>query len=141
MIKSGARVVPEMAGIVATMPDQDLADVSAWFAAQTVKPGVADEAQVAIGEKIYRAGNAKSGVPACMACHGPAGEGNPLAGYPVLAGQHSVYTEKMLSGFRAGTTWGEGDDNSEIMSGVANELTDAEIAAVSSYIQGLHRAQ
>jgi cytochrome c553 len=141
LIKSGARAVPEMAGIVATMPDQDLADVSAWFASQTIKPGVADEAQVAVGEKIYRAGNAKSGVPACMACHGPAGEGNPLAGYPALAGQHSVYTEKMLSGFRAGTTWGEGDDNSEIMSGVANELTDAEIAAVSSYIQGLHWAQ
>jgi cytochrome c553 len=141
LIKSGVRAVPEMAGIVATMPEKDLADVSAWFASQTIQPGVADEALVVVGERIYRAGNAKTGVPACMACHGPAGEGNPLAGYPSLAGQHSIYTAKMLTGFRSGTTWGEDDGSSETMSGVANELTDAEIVAVASYLQGLHRAK
>jgi len=141
LIKSGARSVPEMAGIVAGMSDQDLADVSAYFSSQTLKAGVADEALVSLGERIYRAGNAEEGVPACMACHGPAGEGNPLAGYPALAGQHSVYTESSLNRFRDGESWGENDANSVIMTGVANELTDAEIAAVASYIQGLHKAQ
>jgi cytochrome c553 len=76
-----------------------------------------------------------------MACHGPAGEGNPLSGYPQLAGQHSVYTEKMLTGFRAGTTWGADDSSSKIMTDVAHRLTDAEIKAVASYIQGLHRVE
>jgi cytochrome c553 len=92
-----------------------------------------------LGERIFRAGNAESGVPACMACHGPAGEGNPLAGYPALAGQHAVYTANMLNRFRAGENWGEGDA-SEVMNGSAARLTDDEIAAVASYIQGLYLA-
>ena len=138
LIKSGARPVPEMMGIVAGLSDQDFEDISAFFAAQENSGGVADESMVALGERVYRAGNADSGVPACMSCHGPAGEGNPLAGYPALAGQHSVYTAKMLTDFRAGKNWGEGDAQSVIMNGSASELTDEEIAAVASYIQGLY---
>ena len=73
-----------------------------------------------------------------MSCHGPAGKGNPLAAYPSVAGQHAVYTVKMLKGFRSGQTWGYEDACSKIMTGVANRLTDAEIKAVASYLQGLH---
>ena len=75
-----------------------------------------------------------------MACHGPAGEGNPLSGYPALAGQHAVYTSKMLTEFRSGENYGEKDAPSQIMNGSASELTDEEIQAVASYIQGLHLA-
>jgi cytochrome c553 len=138
LIKSGARQVPEMLGIVAGLSDQDIEDISAFFASQVNSGGVADESIIDLGERIYRAGNADSGVPACMSCHGPAGEGNPLAGYPALAGQHSVYTAKMLTDFRAGKNWGEGDAQSMIMNGSSSELTDDEIAAVASYIQGLY---
>ena len=138
LIKSGDRSVPEMMGIVAGMSEQDLRDIAAYFSSQTNNGGVAEESVAALVQRIYKAGNADSGVPACMSCHGPAGEGNPLAGYPALAGQHSVYTSKMLNGFRAGDNWGEEDAPSEIMNGVAAELTDAEITAVSSFIQGLY---
>lgn len=138
LIKSGARVVPEMAGIVPGLTDQDIADLAAWFASQQAAGGVADEATLTLGERIFRAGNAESGVPACMSCHGPAGEGNPLAVYPALAGQHAVYTANMLTRFRAGEHWGEEDAPSQVMNGSAAELTDDEIAAVASYIQGLH---
>jgi cytochrome c553 len=138
LIQSGERPVPEMIGIVPGLSPQDIADLAAWFSGQTKSGGVADEAQVALGERIFRAGNAESGVPACMACHGPAGEGNPLAGYPALAGQHAVYTGNMLTRFRSGENWGEGDASSQVMNGVAAELTDAEIVAVASYIQGLY---
>ena len=138
LIKSGARSVPEMAGITPGLSEQDMADISAYFAAQTNTGGVADESSVELGERIYRAGNADSVVPACMACHGPAGEGNPLAGYPALAGQHPVYTSNMLTKYRAGENWGEKDAPSQIMNGSASELTDEEISAVASYIQGLH---
>jgi len=138
LIKSGARSVPEMIGIVPGLSDQDIEDISAYFSAQKAGGGVADESEVTLGERIYRAGNAESGVPACMSCHGPAGEGNPLAGYPALAGQHAVYTRKMVTGFRAGENWGEGDAPSLIMNGSAGELTDEEIEAVASYIQGLY---
>lgn len=138
LIKSGDRSVPEMMGIVAGMSEQDLRDIAAYFSSQTNNGGVAEESVAALGQRIYKAGNADSGVPACMSCHGPAGEGNPLSGYPALAGQHSVYTSKMLYGFRAGDNWGEEDAPSQIMNGAAAELTDAEITAVSSFIQGLY---
>ncbi len=138
LIKSGDRQVPEMLGIVPGLSDQDIEDLSAYFASQEAAPGVADELQVTLGERIYRAGNAESGVPACMSCHGPTGEGNAPAGYPALAGQHSVYSSKMLTGFRAGENYGEDDASSQIMNGSASELSDEEIAAVASYIQGLY---
>jgi len=138
LIKSGSRPVPEMAGIVINLSEQDMADLAAYFSSQTATAGLTDEALLAKGELLYRSGNSETGVPACMACHGPAGEGNPLSLYPSLAGQHSVYSEKMLTGFRAGTTWGDDDTNSKIMTDVTNRLTDEEIKAVASYIQGLH---
>ena len=138
LIKSGDRQVPEMLGIVPGLSDQDIEDLSAYFASQDGAPGVADESKVILGQRIYRAGNAESGVPACMSCHGPAGEGNPPAGYPALAGQHSVYTSKMLTAFRAGENYGEDDTPSGIMNGATSELNDEEIAAVASYIQGLY---
>lgn len=138
LIKSGARPVPEMMGIVQGLTEQDFNDISAYFAAQETAGGVADKSLVPLGERIYRAGNADSGVPACMSCHGPAGEGNPLSGYPALAGQHSMYTASMLNRFRDGENWGEGDAQSQIMNGAASDLTDEEITAVASYIQGLY---
>ena len=138
LIKSGARPVPEMLGIVPGLSDQDIDDLSAYFSAQQASGGVADESKVTLGERIYRAGNADSGVPACMGCHGPAGEGNPLSGYPALAGQHAVYTSSMLTRFRDGENWGDDDAPSQIMNGSASELSDEEIAAVASYIQGLY---
>lgn len=139
LIKSGDRPVPEMTGIVANLSDQDMEDLAAYFSSQTTSPGLTDETLRAAGALLYRSGNADTDIPACMACHGPAGEGNPLAGYPHLAGQHAVYTEKMLTSFRAGTTWGAEDSNSKIMTDVTKRMTDAEIKAVASYIQGLHR--
>ena len=138
LIKGGSRSVPEMTGFVMSLSDQDMADIAAYFSSQTVSAGLTDETLRSAGEAIYRAGNAATAVPACMSCHGPAGEGNPLSGYPALNGQHSVYTEKMLKGFRSGQQWGEDDSSSKIMTSVTNRLSDAEIAAVSSYIQGLH---
>jgi len=138
LIKSGNRPVPEMAGIVIGLSEQDIADLAAFFSSQTSSAGLTDEALREAGEQLYRGGNAATEIPACMSCHGPAGEGNPLSGYPSLAGQHSVYSEKMLKGFRAGQTWGEDDASSEVMTGVALRLTDDEIKAVASYIQGLH---
>lgn len=140
LIKSGGRAVPEMAGIVIGLSDQDMADISAYYASQVSTPGLTDGALLARGEQLYRSGNSLTDVPACMACHGPAGEGNPLAAYPAVAGQHSVYNEKMLKGFRAGSMWGEDDAASKIMTDVTLRLTDAEIEAVASYMQGLHNA-
>jgi cytochrome c553 len=138
LIKSGARPVPEMVGIVAPLSDQDIADISAWFASLQMSAGVAKEEDVPGGQRLWRAGDMKSGVPACSACHGPAGEGNPLAGYPALAGQQEVYVASMLKRFRAGENWGSKDVSSQVMNGVAARLTDDDIKFLASYIQGLY---
>jgi cytochrome c553 len=138
LIKSGARPVPEMVGIVATLSEQDIADISAWFASQQMSAGVANQEDVPAGQRLWRAGDMKSGVPACSACHGPAGEGNPLAGYPALAGQQEVYVASMLKRFRAGENWGSKDAPSQVMNGVAARLTDDDIKFLASYIQGLY---
>lgn len=138
LIKSGARPVPEMAPFVAGLSEQDIADISAFYSTQVSKPAVADAAQISLGEQLYRAGNPKNRIPACMACHGPAGEGNPLSAYPALAGQHASYLSKMLVAYKAGTTWGEDDAQSKVMAEVAFAMSEAEINAVASYIQGLY---
>ena len=46
-----------------------------------------------------------TGVPACVACHGPAGRGNLAAGYPALRAQQSVYVVKQLNAYADGTRY------------------------------------
>jgi cytochrome c553 len=137
LFKTGERENAVMLGFASLLSEQDMADLGAYFATTKVNPGVADEAYVAQGQALYRGG--RNGLPSCMGCHGPSGRGNPAAGYPALAGQHSAYTKSMLERFRAGTAFGEKDKaHNLIMSQVAVSLSDAEIAALSSYIEGLH---
>mgnify|MGYP001812887737 CR=1 FL=1 len=126
---------PLMMGQVMSLSPQDMADLAAFFTKQKPSPGSADEAKLAMGEKIYRGGNKETGVSACIACHGPTGAGNPAAKYPMLNGQHSAYTVKALKDFRSGT---RKNDPGKMMQNVAARMTDAEIEAVSSYMQGLH---
>lgn len=140
LVREGRREIPEMAGIVAGMSDQDFADIAAYYAGQAVKPGVADEEMVDLGRSVYRGGRPDAGVPACMACHGPVGDGIPGAHYPMLRGQHADYTVARLRSYRAGETH-EDDPHSPVMAAVAEGLSDEEIEAVASYIEGLHAAE
>ncbi|MDH3948083.1 MAG: cytochrome c4 [Gammaproteobacteria bacterium] len=126
---------PLMMAQVMPLSPQDMADLAAFFTKQKPSPGSADEAKLAMGEKIYRGGNKATGVSACIACHGPTGAGNPAAKYPMLSGQHAAYTVKALKDFRSGT---RKNDLGKMMQNVAARMTDAEIEAVSSYMQGLH---
>ncbi len=132
--KGGARQDAIMLGMVAALSEQDMADLAAYFSSQTQSSGTAAADKVALGEKIYRAGNAATGISACMACHGPTGIGNPGANFPRVSGQHAAYLEKALKDFRSGTRT---NDNARMMQGVVARMTDEEIAAVSQYIQGL----
>jgi cytochrome c553 len=132
--KSGNRNDPTMSGMAAPLSEEDMADLAAYFSSQTKQGGAAAPDLVAAGEKLYRAGNTATGVAACMACHGPTGSGNPAANFPALAGQHADYVEKTLKDFRAGT---RNNDLNNMMQGVAERMTDAEVAAVAQYIQGL----
>lgn len=138
LFKSGQRENAIMTGMVATLDEQDIDNISAYYAAQRGKPGLTDQSLYARGRQLYLAGNERSGVPACTACHGPTGRGNPTSGYPALGGQHATYLNSTLKAFRLGAIWGRDTAANNVMSLVANEMTDAEIEAVSAYIQGLH---
>ena len=78
------------------------------------------------------------GVAACSGCHGPAGAGNPAAHYPRIGGQNAAYTTLQLNAYKKGKAGERGaGKHALIMSAVATKLTDAEIAALSSYVAGL----
>lgn len=139
LIKTGQRLVPVMMPFVANLTGQDIHDIGAYFATKHSVPGVADVKYVARGEALYRGGDAKLSVPACMACHGPDGRGNPGAIFPQLAGQYADYVVAKLKDFHAGKSYGD-DDRGKIMPMVAKNLSDDDIAAVASYIEGLHSA-
>lgn len=127
-----ARPSAMMAGFAASLSDVDIRNVSAYFASQELKPVTAREKDlVELGQRIYRAGIAAKGVPACAACHGPTGAGIPVQ-YPQLHGQYAEYTAAELTKFRQG----ERRNNPE-MAQIAARMSDAEIRAVSDYIAGL----
>jgi len=135
-IKSGKRPIVEMTGQLDNMSEQDLADIAAFYASQQMTIGMADPATVELGQKLYRGGKLDEGMPACTGCHSPDGSGNALAGFPRLGGQHAQYTAKQLTDFREGYRTNDGD--SMIMRSIAARLSNRDIAAISSYIQGLH---
>ncbi|HZT55814.1 MAG TPA: c-type cytochrome, partial [Burkholderiaceae bacterium] len=131
--KSGKRQNAVMSGMAATLSEDDMKNVAAFYAGKTAKAGFAkNKATVELGEKIYRGGIAERNVPACAGCHSPNGAGLP-AQYPRLGGQHADYTEAQLVAFRSGAR-----KNSVPMSGVAAKMNDREIKAVADYIAGLH---
>ena len=133
--KAGDRANPIMSGMAAPLSDQDMADLAAYFSSQKVSPGEADPQLVEAGQALYKGGNLANGVSACMACHGPNGAGNPEAGFPSIAGQHAQYTETQLKAFRS---MQRANDPGQMMRNIAIKMTDPEIKAVASYIQGLH---
>ena len=135
-IKDGKRQVLEMTGLLANLNDQDLADIAAYYSSQKNSVGAADPALVAQGEALFRGGNLEKGMPACTGCHSPDGQGNAAAGFPHLGGQHASYIEKQLTDFREGDRTNDGD--SMIMRGIAAKMSNKDIKALASYIQGLH---
>ena len=130
--QKGVRVNAQMAPMVENLTDQDKADLAAYFSAQTPMPAKAHPDLIQLGARVYRAGNPDTGVPACMACHGPRGAGNPAAQYPSLSGQHAQYVENQLNAFRTG------DRENSVMHTIAGKMTNEEIKAVSDFVQGLH---
>ena len=135
--------------IAQALTAQDMRDLGAWFQTQKAGAGIADDTAIAagpnagkkyyeVGETLFRGGDKARGIPACMACHGGAGQGNPGPAYPALAGQQADYAKRRLEEYRTGTGAPPTYKNFHIMASIASKLTDEEIGSLSSYIQGLH---
>jgi cytochrome c553 len=136
--KAGTRQNASMAPMVASLEPGDMVEIAAFFAAQTlkVKPLAADQVAAAeAGQKLYRGGDAERGIPACMACHGPDGGGNPASGYPALRGQQFEYTVAQLQNYHNGTRQ---TDAQQMMRTIAQRLTEDDIKNLARYVSALH---
>ena len=133
--KAGSRKNDQMSPMSANLGKEDIADLAAYFASQNIKHGKTDPSMLELGQKIYRAGDINASVPACLACHGPTGRGNPAALYPALGGQYATYIQAQLKAFREAART---NDVNEVMRTIVGRMTDEEIKAVSEYVQGLH---
>ena len=111
-----------------------MADLAAYFSVQSITPKEADPDLLTRGQQIYRGGDANRGITACIACHGPEGRGNPLAGYPAIAGQHATYLAAQLRLYASGE---RRSDANQMMRSIARQMTEKDILAVTSYMQGL----
>ncbi|NUO74819.1 MAG: cytochrome c4, partial [Lysobacter sp.] len=152
LFKSGERntgMSAAMKPFADALTAQDARDLGAYFATQKSGAGVADDTLITsgpnkdkkffeVGQQLFMAGDKARGIPACMACHGPGGAGNPGPAYPHIAGQQAAYSQRRLEEYRAGTTTQRDPHLFNVMAGVAKNLSDEEIGALSSYLQGLH---
>ena len=134
--KSGKRKDPLMAPQAMMLSDEDVRNVAVYFESLPgAAQAIADPATLDKAEALYRGGNPETGVAACLACHGPTGRGNPAAKYPAIQGQHATYTAKALRDYASGARVSA--DKTQMMRDIASRLSEEEIVALASYVQGL----
>ncbi|STX27652.1 cytochrome c4 [Legionella beliardensis] len=133
--KVKTRDVPVMTTIAATLSDQDIKELAAYYAKLPLAQGATPQKYVKRGEAIYRGGDLNKHITACIACHGPRGTGNAQANFPVLSGQHAQYTIQQLQTFKEGK---RSNDLNEIMRDISNRMNPEDMEAVAYYMQGLH---
>ncbi|RUO66385.1 Cytochrome c553 [Pseudidiomarina planktonica] len=124
-----------MQGQAMGLSDEDIADLSAYFAAQEPEIGTAPEDVVARAEQLYRGGDLERGIASCAACHGPRGDGMGLAKFPDISGNHATYVKQQLEMFRSGE---RANDPNGMMRDIASKLTDEDIDLLSKYLGGLY---
>lgn len=123
---------PVMAAMAAPLSEEDIKDLSAYFASQTLKPAASESSEY--GHKLYFSGDEKRGVTACIACHSVDGQGMDKAGFPAIAGQNATYVKSQLEKFREST---RANDSNGMMRNIAVRLTDDDISALSQYISAM----
>lgn len=134
--KSGQRSDPLMTPQAMMLSEEDMHNLAVYYAGQQSAPKpVASPEAVDKGESLYRGGDTESGAAACTACHGPTGRGNPAAAYPMLRGQYATYVAKQLRDYAAGRR--KSDQPTRVMRDIASKLSEDDMLAIASYVQGL----
>lgn len=133
--KSKKRPSPIMSNIVSNLSQQELSDLAHFYEDQPLAEGSTPEQYVKRGEALYRGGDFKKHITACIACHGPKGTGNSEANFPLLSGQHALYTIDQLLAFKNKQRH---NDLNEIMQDISARMDKDDMIAVAYYIQGLH---
>jgi cytochrome c553 len=116
-----------MWGMSSQLSDDVIKRLAGYYAALTPPRGTpGDKTLIAKGRQIYDQGFAESGIPACVACHGPNAEGNE--GVPRLAGQHAPYLVKQLAYFKSLQR-----GNAPVMHAVGEKMTLEQMEAVAAF--------
>ena len=131
----GGRNNAVMYGIAMTLSDTDIENLAAYYASLTSNVGLTHDKHLKLGRNIYRGGNMEIKIQACISCHGPNGQGNYAAAIPMLSGQHAQYTYQQLKNFQASV---RSNDYNKMMRNIVHRMTDEEMKAVASYIEGLY---
>lgn len=126
---------PIMNALIIALSDKEKIKIANYYAKLAATIDTAKPNSLSLGQRIYRGGDLNKGLPACLACHGPAGLGNPFAGFPRLSGQHAKYIASQLKAFR---TSKRNNDKFQMMPKITKKMNDVEIVAVSNYISGLY---
>ncbi|MEZ8102381.1 c-type cytochrome [Vibrio bivalvicida] len=129
------RMDPVMSGMAMPLSEEDMKDLAAYYASLPISHNTTPENVVDTGKVLYTSGDAERGLTACIACHGPRGDGTELSGFPKISGQHADYIKAQLVKFRDGS---RGNDMNEMMRDIAKKLTDEDIDTLSKYFGGLH---
>jgi cytochrome c553 len=129
--KKGDRKHPTMRGIAASLTDQDIADISAYYE-QHGKTEVVAAAPAAPDAKVAEL--LKKG--ACVSCHGDNFSKPVDPSYPKIAGQHKDFLFVALKSYKVEnqSTWGRSNG---VMGGIAKQFSNAELKALSAYVGSL----
>jgi cytochrome c553 len=129
--KKGERKHPTMKGIAASLTDQDMADLGAFYETNggaTGNTAAAPAAPAAVAE-LLKKGN-------CASCHGE-NLNKPIdPSYPKLAGQHADYLYVALKAYQTENNPQVGRGNA-IMAGMAKPFSHAELKQLATYIASL----
>ncbi|MFC3715382.1 c-type cytochrome [Luteimonas soli] len=147
-----------MSPLVADLTDQDMLDLSAYYASLTpppadpaAEPEPVDATLARLGEQLYLTGDPAKGIPPCQGCHGVDANGHPdalrtdrdghtpYASYPALRGQQAIYLQTKLAEYRDGRM----DDSTTdfVMTGIGERLDDDSIQALSAWLSSLPPGQ
>jgi cytochrome c553 len=130
--KSGKRVSEIMAPFMASLTDDDLPHLAAFYAKQKPGPGIPGDARlIGIGKELYLKGNSKTDVPSCESCHEENGSGTGK--FPRVAGQHVDYTLDQFRLYAAGKR----TNGARVMKAVAERMSEEETRAVAEYMASM----
>lgn len=133
--KKGERRHPTMRGVAETLTEQDIADVSAYYAQHGKTDNSAPLPDVPAREPSTQVAELlKKG--ACVSCHG-SNFAKPIdPSYAHLAGQNADYLFVALKAYKTDNNTKVGRAN-PIMGGIAKQFTNAELKSLAKYISSV----
>nr|WP_315464803.1 c-type cytochrome [uncultured Rhodoferax sp.] len=131
--KKGERKHPSMKGIAASLTDQDIADLAAYYEASGVLEGAPALEKAAPGSEKINAMLTKGN---CFSCHGESLSKPIDPTYPKIAGQHSDYLYVALKAYKVEGNANVGRSNA-IMGGIAKQFSNAELKELANYVGAL----